>query len=64
MQTSAGVDDGSRGFHSGAVPGHAWQMSALRPAAVAIHDYGDMSGQASCIEPFEQVRLIAAGRFK
>jgi hypothetical protein len=39
-------------------------MPALRPAAVAIHDYGDMPGQAFRIEPFEQVRLIAAGRFK
>jgi hypothetical protein len=46
------------------VPGDARQVPALRPAAVAIHDYGNMPGQAFCIEPFEQARLVAAGRFK
>ncbi len=50
IQTRAGFDDGPRGFHSGAVPGDAWQMPALRPAAVAIHDDGDMPGQALRIE--------------
>jgi hypothetical protein len=64
MQTSAGFDDGPRGFHTGAVSGDARQMPALCPAAVAIHDYGNMAGQAFRIEPFKQVRLFRACRFK
>jgi len=46
------------------VPGHARQMLALRPAPFAVHDDGDMPRQPLRVEPFEQVCLFAAGRFK
>ena len=35
-----------------------------RPAAVAVHDDGDMPRQALRVEAFQQSSLFAAGRFK
>ena len=64
VQARAGFDDHSRGFHSRAMPGHARQVPPLRPAAVAVHDDGDMAGQPLRVEAFEQASLFAAGRFK
>jgi hypothetical protein len=64
MQPRARFNDDARGFHAGAVPGHARQVPALRPAAVAIHDDRDMPRQPLRVEAFQQASLFAAGRFK
>ena len=43
--------------------GDARQMTPLRPAAVAIHDDGDVARQTARIELREQARLFAGRRF-
>ena len=64
IQPRAGLDDDPRRFHSGAVTGHARQMPALRPAAIAVHDDGDVPRQPLRIQAFQQARFFAAGRFE
>jgi hypothetical protein len=64
MQTRARFDHFARGLHSGAVPGDARQMSPASPAPIAVHDDGDMAGQALEIQSFEQRRFFATGRFQ
>ena len=59
MQARASLDDDARGLHSGAVAGNARQMAALRPAAVAIHDDGEVLRQALGIEFLEKFRFFA-----
>ena len=44
FQAGAGFDDFAGGFYSGAVAGYAGEMAALGPAAVAVHDYGQVLG--------------------
>jgi len=64
MQPRTGIDNDPSRFHSGAVTGHARQVPALRPAAVAVHDDGDVPRQPLRIEVFQQARFYAAGRFE
>ena len=57
LQAGAGLDDFSRGFYSCAVAGYAGQVTALGPAAVAVHDYGDVLRKAL------QINFIERGSF-
>ena len=62
LQARAGFDDFARGFYSGAVSGDARQVAALRPAAVAVHDDGEVLGQALQVQFIEKLRFVAVGR--
>ena len=59
MQAGASFDDDPRGLHSGAVAGNAGQMTPLRPAAVSIHDDGEVPRQALQIEFLDKFRFFA-----
>ena len=48
------------GLHSGPVPGDARQMAALGPASVAVHDDGDVRGQAGGIDGARERLLFIA----
>ncbi len=64
MQPGAGLNDGARRLHTGAMAGNARQMAALRPAAVAVHDDGNMARQAARVKLFQQARLITICRLQ
>ena len=64
LQTRAGFDDFARGFYSGAVSCNARQVAALRPAAVAVHDDGEVLGQALQVNFIEKLRFGAVGGFE
>ena len=59
MKARAGFNDDASGLHAGAMAGHSRQMTALRPAAVAIHDDGEVLRQALGIEFLEIFRFFA-----
>jgi hypothetical protein len=44
--------------------GNTWKMAALRPAAVAIHNNGDVLGQTGGVDLREQVSFVALLRFQ
>ena len=64
FQARAGFDDFARSFHAGAMPGDARQMAALRPAAIAVHDDGEMLGQTLRVEFFEKFRFSSLAGFR
>ena len=64
LQAGAGFDDLAGGFHSGAVSGDAREMAALGPAAVAVHDDGEVLGEALEVKFIEKVRFLAVGGFE
>ena len=49
---------GAHRGHTGAVTGHARQMTATSPAPVAIHNNGDVSGKPFGIKPQVNFRLL------
>ena len=49
-----GSDGLANGFHPGLVPGYAGQGTLLGPAAVAVHDDGNVSGQVFRIEDWQE----------
>ena len=61
VQPRAGFDHGARRLHPGAVAGHARQMPPLRPAAIAVHDDGDVLRQPPRVQLLQQARLFAIG---
>ena len=64
LQPGAGLDHLAGGLYAGAVPGHPRQVAPLRPAAVAVHDDGDMLREAPRVELLEEARLLAACRLE
>ena len=64
MQARAGLDDHARGFHAGAMARDARKMAPLRPAAVAIHDDGEMLRKRAGIQFFEKLRFLAVAGFR
>ena len=64
LEAGAGFDDFAGGFYSGAVSGDAREMTALRPAAVAVHDDGEVLGEALEIKFIEKLRFFAVGGFE
>ncbi len=46
-------------FHALAMPGNAWQMAAFGPAAIAVHDDGDMFGKLAGIKLAEKLSFLA-----
>ena len=63
-QACAGLDDAPSCAHAGAMPRDARQVAALRPAAVAVHDDGDVLGQALAVDLLQQSSFFLAGRFQ
>ena len=61
LQACAGFDDFAGGFHSGAMAGDARQMALLRPAAVAVHDDGDVLRQMFQVEFIEKGGFVLIG---
>jgi hypothetical protein len=53
VEASASLDGHAGGLRAGAVSGDAGEMALLGPAAVAIHDDGDVAREAGEIEFFE-----------
>ena len=51
VEAGAGFDDDARGFGAVAVAGDARQVAALGPAAVAVHDDGDVLRQPLPVQP-------------
>jgi len=58
VQARAGLDGGARGLRAGGVAGDARKMTLLGPAAVAVHDDGDVARQAREVEFFEEAGLF------
>ena len=58
MEARAGFDGHARGLRAGAMSGDAGEMAFLGPAAIAVHDNGDVAREAGKIEFFEQVRFF------
>jgi hypothetical protein len=46
------------------MPRNSWQMAALRPPAIAVHDDGEVLRKAFEIQFSEKLRFLAIGRFK
>ena len=61
-QAGAGFDGCAGGIRAGAVTGDAREMALLGPAAVAVHDDGDVAGEAGEIELFEETGLLGGDR--
>ena len=59
LRARAGFDDFARGLYSGAVSCDARQVTALRPAAVAVHDDGEVLGQALQVKFIREAPLQA-----
>ena len=57
-QTRACLDCRAHGLNTGAMAGDSRKMTALRPAAVTVHDHGYMSWQSRQVDLLEQ-RVIA-----
>ena len=62
IEPAAGFDDLAHGFHPGAVPGDARQRAPLCPAAVAVHNDCDVSGQLCRVKLLRETKLSAARR--
>jgi hypothetical protein len=60
FEARTGFDSGASRLRADAVAGDARQMTLLRPAAVAVHDYGDMAWQARKIELFEEICFLGS----
>ena len=60
-QPRARLDHGPRRLHAGAMAGDARQMPPLRPAAVAVHDDGDVLGQPLRVESSRRASSRLAG---
>ena len=60
VQAGAGFDGGAGRFGAVAVSGDARQVAALGPAAVAVHDDGDVARKAREVEFFEERGLLHA----
>jgi hypothetical protein len=58
VQARAGFDGHAGGLRTGAVSGDAGEMTLLGPAAVAIHDDGDMTGEAGKIESLQETGFL------
>ena len=58
LQTRGGLDGNTGRFCSGAVSGNARKMTLLSPAAVAVHDDGDVAREAGEIEFLEEARFF------
>jgi hypothetical protein len=54
VEAGAGFDGGAGGLCTGAVSGDAREMTLLRPATVAVHDDGDVAGEAGEVEGLEE----------
>jgi len=63
LEARARFDDFAGGFYSGAMAGYAGEMAALGPAAVAVHDDGEMLGQLLEINSVEKFCFFAVGGF-
>ena len=62
VEAGASFDGGAGGLRSGAVSGDAGEMALLGPAAVAVHDDGDMAGKAGEIEFLEKAGFFGGNR--
>ena len=62
LQTRAGFDGGAGGLGAGAVAGDAREMALFGPAAVAVHDDGDVARQAGEIQFFEEFCFFSGDR--
>jgi len=58
METGTGFDGGPGGLRACAVAGDAGEVAFLGPAAVAVHDDGDMAREPREIETFEEAGLF------
>ena len=56
-----GLDGGSHRFHAGLVSGDARQIAAAGPAAVAVHDDGDVRGQSARVDGAGEDPILTAG---
>ncbi len=54
VEACTGFDGGAGRLRARAMTGDAWKMTLLGPAAVAVHDDGDMAGKAGKIELFKE----------
>ena len=64
FQPGARIYHLARGLHPGAVPCYARQVAALRPAAIAVHDDGEMLRQPLQIELFEKRNFLPIAGFQ
>src|ERR1700693_3111531 len=64
MQARVGLDGSAGGADSGTVAGDAGQMALLGPAAVAVHDDGDVARQALEVELLEERGFHLVGWFE
>ena len=62
VQARAGFDGHAGGLRAGAMTGDAGKMAFLSPAAVAVHDDGNVTGEAGEIEFFEEMGLFGGDR--
>ena len=62
VKTRASFDGGARGFRACAMSGDTGQMTLLCPATVAVHDHGDVPGEAGTVELFEERGFLRSDR--
>ena len=62
VQPGAGFDGGAGGIRAGTVTGDAREMTLLGPAAVAVHDDGDVAREAGEIKFLEETGLLGGVR--
>src|SRR6266853_5221126 len=58
------LNHSSSGLNAGAVPRDSGQVTALRPAPIAVHDYGDVLGKLVGVKLREQTLFLNAGWFE
>ena len=58
LEARAGFDGSAGRLRARAVTGDARKMTLLGPAAIPVHDDGDVAGEASQIELFKEYRLF------
>jgi hypothetical protein len=63
IESGASFDYGSRGLDAGAMTRNSRQVTALRPASVAVHNYGDVLGEPVGVELREEALFFTAGWF-
>ena len=62
VQAGSGFDGGARGIGAGAMPSDAREMALLGPAAVAVHDDGDVTRETREIKFLEETGLLGGDR--
>ena len=60
VEARAGFDGHASGLRAGSVTCDAGKMAFLGPAAVAVHDDGDVAGQPAEVEFFEEACLFSS----